>query len=154
MARLTTIIKTNIQLVKDLAKKSFPNNPILADMTAVQAILEAGLRRSPPSKLAYEHNNLFGIKGKGTAGSVNMMTHEWSEKTGMVEIMQPFAKNISVEDSFAQHNKLFDLPRYQNLKMAKTFEEAARLIRLDGYATDPNYTLLLIEVYNQYVKIV
>jgi flagellum-specific peptidoglycan hydrolase FlgJ len=152
MSVLTDDPDHNIDLVCDLANECFPDNQILADLTATQAILESRLTYTP-SLLATKYNNLFGIKGEGTGipRSVSLSTHEFYGGH-MHVVPQPFANNATLEDSFAQHKKLFDLPRYRNLYSAKTFEEAAHLIHQDGYATDPAYPKLLIDIYNEYVK--
>lgn len=55
-----------------------------ASVTIAQIIQESGFGKYGPngdsgqglSYLAYQYNNLFGIKGTGTAGSVNMLTGE------------------------------------------------------------------------------
>lgn len=152
MTRLSaTDSDSNIDLVIDLSNALYPNNTVLAQLSATQAILEGGLRTAPPSKLALEYCNLFGIKGKGSAGSIIMPTQEFIDGQ-MKTVSQQFAYNSSVEDSLQQHKDLLELDRYSSTRAAKTFEEAAVQIRLDGYATDPKYTQLLIDVYNECVK--
>lgn len=148
----------NIKLVKDIARKLYPNSDqkLLADLTVTQAILEGGLRKAPPSSLALKYCNLFGQKPgyikKGTAGIVYLMTKEFV-KGKEISIQQPFLANKNIEDSFEQHMKLLtELPRYQNLKQAENFEDIARRIQVSGYATDPKYSKLLIEIYEEYIK--
>jgi flagellum-specific peptidoglycan hydrolase FlgJ len=148
----STDSKANIKLLKDLANKAYPDQPILADMTIVQGILEGGLQKAPPSLLAIKYNNLFGIKGQGTKGSVTLMTYEDTPDKGRVQIPQQFAYNASVEDSVLQHKILLSKDRYVKVGLSKTFPEAAQAIKDAGYATDIHYPQLLIDTYNQYVK--
>ena len=104
-----------------------------------------------PSSLATKYNNLFGIKGQGTAGSVNMLTKEFVDNR-MQQMPQRFAKNQSLEDSFTQHKNLMEHERYKNVLGAKSFEDAAREVSRAGYATDPHYSRSLLSVYNNYLK--
>lgn len=151
MIILTSDPKSNIDLIKQASRQSFVDYPVLADLTAAQAILESNLTGTP-SQLAKQYNNLFGIKGEGTAGSVQMITHEFYNGS-MHEVSQAFAVNNTLEDSFDQHRKLFeDLQRYQNLFNARDFNEAAQMIYKDGYATDLHYSQELIDIYNEYLK--
>ncbi len=142
--------KGNIELIKKLSDELYPKDPILAAMTITQAILESRLA-GKPSQLAIKYNNLFGIKGKGTAGTVALPTQEF-ENGKMVTVSQEFAWNVTLMDSLKQHKRLLEKDRYTKVRIAKTFEEAADEIRKAGYATDPAYTKLLISTYNKYVK--
>lgn len=150
MNKLTNNSKENVALVIEESKKAHPDKPLLAALTATQAILESALL-SKPSQLAMKYNNLFGIKGRGTEGSVSLMTNEYYNGK-MNRVKQPFAHNKDISDSFAQHKKLFERSRYAKLHDAKTFEDIAKEVRVAGYATDPSYTKLLIDVYNKHVK--
>lgn len=151
--------RQNIEVVKHLCTNHYKDMPLFASLTTAQAILESGLRQAPPSSLALKYNNLFGIKGTGTGIIVNgilktfvsLPTHEFY-RGEMREISQLFAVNSTIEESIAQHSKILSLPRYANLKTAKTFEEIAKFIYEDGYATDPGYPQELIAVYNMYVR--
>lgn len=160
MTILTTDSTHNIFIIKTLSKNYFAGNKVMQDLTVVQAILESNLDHSPPSLLALKYNNLFGQKPsrtipellKGTNGIVKLMTHEYvrGENT---PTLAGFLSNNNIEDSLEQRETLFNkLARYDNLFDAKTFEEAATLVRQDGYATDPQYTQELIRVYNLYVR--
>ena len=140
-----------IQQVVDAAKRTYPDQPHLAKLAAAQALLESGIASSRgPSGLARDHNNLFGIKGQGTAGSVNMRTREVYNGQS-VSIRDGFAKNATVEDSFQQHKNLMNKPRYRSVVSSQSFEQAAHEVKRSGYATDPNYSRSLISVYNQHL---
>lgn len=137
-----------IRQVVDAAKRTYPDQPHMAKLAAAQALLESGIASSKgPSSLAGKYNNLFGIKGSGTAGSVNMRTGEHLNGRD-VKINANFAANRTVEDSFQQHKKLMGNSRYRKVLSSQSFEQAAYEVRAAGYATDPNYTRSLISVYN------
>lgn len=158
MTQLTNNNEVNIEIVRQAVKNTFIVEPLLQQLTFVQAILEGGLQigRSP-SALAIFYNNLFGMKSgkifpRGTKGSgiIELKTtecdkyHCWSEP-------QPFLMNEEIEDSIYQHEMLFKrLSRYKPLFDCKTFEEIARQVKNCGYATDPEYPNKLIELHNMY----
>ena len=162
---LTDDVEQNIELVISASRNCYPDHPVLADLTAAQAILESRLA-GRPSRLAVEFNNLFGIKGEGTGkiidgklkSKVLLPTKEYSPAHGYEEVDQGFAVNASIEDSILQHKELFengtrDNPdRYRNLFTAKTFNEAAHMVQEDGYATDASYANKLLTIYNMYVR--
>lgn len=134
------------------ANMVYPDSKILAAVTVVQAILESNYIGDPNgSLLARKYNNLFGIKGEGTAGSVNLSTHEYYDNE-MHIMKQPFAVYISVDDCFQAHKALLDKPRYARVREAGNVEEACQALRDCGYATDPDYPSELMEIYDKYVK--
>lgn len=135
-----------IENIVKAAQAAYPDNPNMAKLAAAQAIHESNLLNKP-SKLA-RSNNLFGIKGSGTAGSVNMPT--WEVINGKkVNVNANFAANNSLEDSFIQHKNLMNRPRYKNVINSQSFEDAANAIYKAGYATDPSYTKKLVNTYNK-----
>ncbi len=147
---LTNNLYKNLELLHIEATKVYPEAPILRDLCLAQAILESRLL-GVPSKLATMANNLFGIKGKGTAGSVWMLT--WEHINGKdIKVEAAFAKNATVEDSIKQHRHVLELPRYKKVWLSKTFDEAAKATHEAGYATDPGYPSKLIDIYNKYIK--
>lgn len=148
--RLTGDPKENIKLLRNLTSLAYADEPIMADLCLAQGILESRLL-GVPSSLAMKYNNLFGIKGKGTDGSINLKTWEVI-KGKSIQVIAPFAQNLSLYDSILQHKKVLSLPRYALVHKAKTFNEAAKAILVAGYATDPNYTKSLIDVYLNHIK--
>ncbi len=135
------------------AHRIYPGDPVRAELSATQAILESGLASNRgPSGLARRANNLFGIKGTGNAGSITMPTRE---VVGGRDVMmnEPFAAYLTPEDSLLAHQALMQRPRYVNAGVgsARTFEEAAQAVARAGYATDPNYAQALIRVRQQFV---
>lgn len=157
MTKLTNDSKTNIKLVKIAAQQVYKDYPIVAQLAIAQAILEGGLRNSPPSSLALKYNNLFGIKGTGNGGFVTLPTTECNSKR-CYKTKADFAVYNSVEDSFARHRRLMENgtksnpARYRAVFKAKNLKEAATAVQSGGYATDKKYVSKLVDVYNQYVK--
>jgi len=141
----------NIDLVIQTCNKVYHDEPVLAQLAATQAILESGLVRTPPSNLAYYHNNLFGIKGTGTNGSIELPTHEYVNGE-MITVGQNFADNNTLEDSVEQHRKLMSLNRYTEVRNSVNIGDAIDAIYRCGYATDPNYTNILWNVYQTYIE--
>ena len=134
------------QLISE-AQRIFPNDPIRQKLVVTQAVLESGLLNGG-SDLALKDNNLFGNKGSGTDGTVDVKTQEF-ENGQYVTITAGFAKNKTVSDSFNLYKQLVaGNSRYQSVMSAGTFEAAARNIQADGYATDPNYATDIINLYN------
>ncbi|KAA0817054.1 N-acetylmuramoyl-L-alanine amidase [Bacillus licheniformis] len=127
------------------AKTGIPASIILG-----QIMLESG--GSNPgglSGLAYYSKNLFGIKGKGTAGSATMSTTEVVNGRS-IRTNAGFAKYNSYSDSIMAHAQLLSKPRYASkLKNAKSVEDYARGIKAAGYATDPNYANKLISIISK-----
>ena len=157
MSTLSSEPKKNIALVKTLAEQVFSDHPVVAKLCLAQAILESRLQ-SKPSDLAFKYNNLFGIKGQGTKGRVNLITKEQDSSGSENTIRDGFAYDSSIEDSIKQYRNLLekgtrDKPdRYAKVLSASTFEEAATEIRKAGYATDIRYTKMLLNIYNTIIK--
>ncbi|MER2520898.1 MAG: glucosaminidase domain-containing protein [Bdellovibrionales bacterium] len=134
--------KQRIFQLMNIAKETYPNSPVMQRISIAQAINESGWDVN--SGLARQ-NNLFGIKGKGTAGSVNMGTFE--EVHGKnVHIKAGFAANETVEDSFAQHRHLMRRDRYARVRTAGDFNSAAHGLVSAGYATDSSYAEKLMKI--------
>ncbi|MCA9781430.1 MAG: glucosaminidase domain-containing protein, partial [Candidatus Eremiobacteraeota bacterium] len=151
LSRLSDNRDERIRQIVDAAKRTHPNHPHLAKLAAAQALLESGIHTNRPSGLARNHNNLFGIKGRGTAGTANLQTREHLNGRN-VTIRDGFARNATLEDSFVQHRNLLTRNRrYQSVVNASSFEEAAVRIRQAGYATAPNYTSALLSVYRTHL---
>lgn len=124
------------------AKDVYKDNPTMAKLATAQAIQESRLNGTP-STLASKHNNLFGIKGKGSAGSVTMMTHEYVNGH-MIAVPQQFAAYKSPRDSMIAHKALMSNKRYKSVSSSDSVESGAQALQDSGYATDPNYAKGLI----------
>ncbi|MED5017944.1 glycoside hydrolase family 73 protein [Paenibacillus chibensis] len=122
-----------------------------ASLTIAQAALESNWGGSGLTKQA---NNLFGMKGKGTAGSCTMPTKEYVNGT-QVTVNAAFRAYHSWSESVADHSMLIlngtrDKPTRYHGVLNADYKTAALEIRKGGYATDPNYTKLLINIIEQY----
>jgi hypothetical protein len=122
-----------------------------ASLTIAQAALESSWGCSGLTKKA---NNLFGIKGKGPAGSVIMKTTEYVNGKA-IQVDAAFRAYNDWGESIADHSKLIVEGVSWNKKLyhgclnvdGKT---AAKEIAKAGYATDPNYAEKLIQIMDTY----
>jgi hypothetical protein len=120
----------------DLGKAADAKFP---ELVAAQAALESGWGEHLSGK-----NNYFGIKG--SPGTV-VKTEEW---TG--------TRFITIEDEFKDFESSLECVRYlvdrwykdwrgyKGINRASTAQEAAKLLKEEGYATDPAYTELLVNL--------
>ena len=140
-------------LASGLAKGSWEKTGMSAALQTAQAILETGWGQSVPvdkysGKLSY---NLFGIKGKGPAGSVIYNT--WEVYNGQTyRVDAEFRAYNSVEESWNDHKDfLLSSNRYEPFRqvMHNSYLGAWALKRT-GYATDPEYALKLMRIIRQY----
>lgn len=111
------------------------------ELVAAQAALESGWGEHLSGK-----NNYFGIKG--SPGTV-VTTQEWNG-----------SRYITIKDEFKDFDSSLDCVRhlvtqwykdyrgYKGVNRADTREEAAELLKQEGYATDPVYPELLINLMN------
>ena len=92
-------------------------------------------------------NNFFGIKGKGTVKTT------WEDYgNGPVTVQAEFKDYATpldcVEDLVTKWYK--DYKSYKGVNRASSREECARLLKAEGYATDPNYVSKLISLMDTY----
>lgn len=124
---------------------------IPASLTIAQGILESA---DGNSTLTVQANNLFGIKGKGTNGSISLGTIEYVNGKA-ISVKANFRKYHNWGESVIDHSKLitngvsWNRQLYQGV-IGKDGEEAAREIAKAGYATDPNYANKLIAIMHQH----
>lgn len=120
---------------------------ILASLTAAQALIES---KRGNSGLTEQANNLFGIKGEYNGQSVTMPTVEYYNGVKQT-VNAKFRKYPSWKESIADHSGLFlRAARYKNLRGEKDYRVACVNVKLDGYATDPDYTATLLNTINTY----
>lgn len=118
-----------------------------ASLTIAQGILESA---DGNSGLAVKANNLFGIKGKGSAGSVAMPTTEYVNGKP-VSVVAQFRKYNNWGESVADHSELFQNGVSWNRNLyreviGKDGITAAKEVAKAGYATDPQYASKLIKI--------
>lgn len=124
-----------------------------AALQTAQAILETGWGQSVPvdKYTGQMSNNLFGIKGAGTAGSVTSNT--WEEYNGVsFRIDDKFRAYNNVSESWEDHNALLlTKERYEPFRSVMfDSTQGAWALRRCGYATDSQYSIKLIDIINRY----
>ena len=88
-------------------------------------------------------NNFFGLKGEGT----DCVT--WEHFDGKdVTITDSFKNFDSIQDCVNELVRLWykDYKGYKGVNRASTAGECAELLKVEGYATDPNYPVKLIGI--------
>ena len=136
-----------INLVKDGAIDGHKNHGIFASVTIAQAILESGWGEST---LSIKAKNLFGIKAfdDWTGNYVTMDTTEYYN--GMRQTVSArFRAYNTFNDSIKDHTKLLLTERYRAVREANNYKDACNALKNCGYATDPNYPSLLINIIEQ-----
>lgn len=120
---------------------------LFPSVVMAQSILESNWGRS---QLSQEYNNYFGIKTVKKDDGIVFETEEYVDgQSG--RYMQNFKKYSSKKDSFEHYAKLLSTAkRYEKVKTAKDYKEAARYIKEGGYATDPAYADKIISVIEKY----
>ena len=131
-----------IDKYKDIAIAQMHSHGIPASIILAQACLESG---NGTSRLAREGNNHFGIKCHNWEGG--MILHDDDEKN------ECFRVYSSPEESFRDHSEfLRSRPRYAFLFDIDTgnYRAWAHGLKAAGYATNPRYANLLIQIIEEY----
>jgi hypothetical protein len=136
-----------IEFVGRNARRAMAETGVPASVTVAQAILETGWGKHTIG----EAKNLFGIKGRGPAGSVRAPTREFINGQ-WVTVNADFAKYDSFEQSISEHARFFlRNRRYGRALQFKTDADTfAREIHKAGYATAPDYADQLIALMRKY----
>jgi len=136
-----------------MAVRSQEKTGMSAALQTAQAILETGWGQSVPvdKYTGKFSNNLFGIKGKGTAGSVTSNT--WEEYNGTTfRIDADFRAYKDPAESWDDHKQLLlTSSRYAPYRaVMHNSTLGAWALRRCGYATDSKYPLKLIDLIKRY----
>jgi hypothetical protein len=136
-----------IEFVGRNARRAMAETGVPASVTVAQAILETGWGKHTIGAA----KNLFGIKGRGPAGSVRAPTREFINGQ-WVTVNADFAKYDSFEQSISEHARFFlRNRRYARALQFKTDPNTfAREIHKAGYATAPDYADQLIALMRRY----
>ncbi|WP_185869805.1 glycoside hydrolase family 73 protein [Blattabacterium cuenoti] len=132
------IRKYSILAIEEMEKFGIP-----ASIKLGQGILESSSGNSILSKAT---NNHFGIKcGKNWMGDVYYYDDDLPKEC--------FRKYNSIKDSFLDHSKFLQQPRYYKLFSLKKNDYQSWAIELKkaGYATSLNYSILLINKIEEYL---
>lgn len=130
-----------IDRYRDVAIYQMLEHDIPASITMAQGLLESS---AGESDLSTKGNNHFGIK-----------CHDWTGKTMTKdddERNECFRVYSSAYESFDDHSKFLHRPRYAKLfKLRRTdYVGWARGLKECGYATNPKYAQLLIDIIRCY----
>ena len=133
--------KDYVAMWKDVAIGEMLDHKVPASITLAQGILESG---SGNSMLAVDANNHFGIKCHGWTGE---KVYKDDDKKN-----ECFRKYDSADESFMDHSDfLLRHQRYANLfELDVTdYKGWARGLKKAGYATNPKYPDLLIDIIEE-----
>lgn len=131
-----------IERYKEIAKELMKSHSIPASIILAQACLESG---DGNSTLAKEANNHFGIKCHNWKGDTFLHTDD--------SVNECFRKYKTPEESFRDHSEFLRYrERYQSLFSLKPtdYRGWAYGLKKAGYATNPNYSQLLIKIIEDY----
>ena len=123
-----------------IAQEEMKGFGIPASITLAQGLLESNVG---DSKLARRNNNHFGIK----CFSTNCKKGHCSNYTDDSH-KDFFRVYSSAQESYREHSKFLQKPRYKHLKKlgTKDYKNWAHGLRKAGYATDKKYAFKLIKI--------
>lgn len=125
-----------------MAVEQMLRHRIPASITLAQGLLESG---AGTSTLATEANNHFGIKCSGYWNGPYVVRDDDARN-------ERFRKYKSAGESYEDHSVFLKQPRYTSLfKLKKTdYKGWAHGLKRCGYATNPRYAHLLIDLIERY----
>lgn len=141
--------KEFIAAIASYAIADMRRSGIAASLTIAQAALESCWGNSG---LTVRANNLFGIKGRGPAGSITIQTTEYQNGKA-VQVSAAFRAYNNWGESVADHSALIRDGVSWNRNLYRKVigvggADAAKEIAAAGYATDPGYASKLIQIMN------
>lgn len=138
-----------ITSISDAVIKTCNESNLLPSPTIAQAILESNWGKS---ELAVNAKALFGIKADSRwHGAIYKKKTQEYINGSYVDTVSDFRAYGSWDDSIADHTAfLIGNKRYANLVGVRDYKEYCKLIKDDGYATDPDYAESLIKVIESY----
>jgi hypothetical protein len=140
------------EFARVMAVNSYYQTGMSAALQVAQAILETGWGQYVPvdKYTGQFSNNLFGIKGSGSAGSIVSTT--WEVYNG---------QSYTVDANFRAYNNVEEnWQDHKDLLLTKSWYAPFRAVMSDpvlgawglrkgGYATDPNYPVKLIQIMQE-----
>lgn len=150
------LYKTKTEAINRLlpkAKELKRNFGLHVSMTIAQIVQESGWLKHASG------NNFLGIKvpkvkvngilvpdPKIPENRMQLLwTYEW-QNGKWVKVQDWFMKYDSLEDCMDRYAKILLLPRYKDTLDSKDWWNSTNYVRLNGYATSPNYTVSLRRV--------
>lgn len=135
-----------IEDIKDYAIQDYRTSKVLPSITIGQAILESGWGKS---YLATEGKNLFGIKVGDWRGEIISLPTKEYIKGQWITVNANFRKYRNYGESIKDHSELLNKSWYSQVIQAKDYKAQAKALQSCGYATDPNYANLLIQIIEE-----
>ncbi len=133
--------KKYVEKLTTTAKKAAEGTIVPWEWLVTQALHEGGF---PPSKLAIDGNNLFGVKAFSdwTGEKISLNTQEEVGGRNVTE-NAAFRKYKSLTECFSYQIKLLTNSRYkgafEKYQTHKNFTQLAQDVKNAGYATDSSY---------------
>lgn len=144
------VVLRYIERYRDVAMEEMIRTGVPASIKLGQAILESNAGRS---ELARKSNNHFGIKCGGSwTGETHAHEDDDYDEFGNL-IKSCFRKYDSAKRSFYGHSEFLSKPRYRFLFTdlnPQDFESWAHGLKTAGYATNPKYASILINIILRY----
>ena len=115
------------------AKKQCLDNKILPSVIIAQAALESGWN--------LEAKTLFGIKGDG----VSLVTTEYIDGIKKI-VTDSFVVYEDIAKAIEGYFNLLNTARYTDVRNADTYSEQSLALYRCGYATDPDYSVKIVDI--------
>lgn len=136
-----------IAKIAPLCQADWKLHRVLPSLSIAQACLESGFGTSDLYIYGFAS---FGIKATNWSGEFFRKYSPEYIDGEYVYIESDFRIYKSLAQSVKDHGALLQYARYQKVVGETDFVKAATEIRAAGYATDPEYTNKLINLYNRY----
>lgn len=142
-----------LDYTKKIARREFLRTDLSGAITTAQAILESGWGQSVPvdKYTGKFSNNLFGIKGSASNGTVTITTTEVYNNVRYT-VDDKFRAYKSADESFRDHTELFFAKKWYTpfRKVMYNDQRGVYAIKRCGYATDPSYPAKLKQIIDKY----
>ena len=142
-----------LDYTKKIARREFLRTDLSGAITTAQAILESGWGQSVPvdKYTGKFSNNLFGIKGSASNGTVTITTTEVYNNVRYT-VDDKFRAYKSADESFRDHTELFFAKKWYTPFRKVMFNDQRGIyaIKRCGYATDPSYPAKLKQIIDKY----
>ena len=127
------------------AIEGYKSTGVVPSLTLAQAILESGWGSNAIG------NNCYGIKATSSwTGSSNVVQTREEVDGETVTVDARFKDYDSVDDCVADYLSTLSKPRYERVRTAATYRDAACAVQLCGYATSSVYAQKLINIIEKY----
>lgn len=142
-----------LDYTKKIARREFLRTDLSGAITTAQSILESGWGQSVPvdKYTGKFSNNLFGIKGSASNGTVTITTTEVYNNVRYT-VDDKFRAYKSADESFRDHTELFFAKKWYTpfRKVMFNDQRGVYAIKRCGYATDPSYPAKLKQIIDKY----